>query len=68
MEKVETIKSQTSGDPKTLIDITWIEFLSETAPTSEKQMYDWAISLLNGDFLFINGRTYFLRGINLRDA
>jgi hypothetical protein len=68
MDKVETIRKHKYGNPKDESQmITWIEFLSDIKPESEDEMYDYAIRLLNGDFLYgINGYTYFLNGINLR--
>lgn len=67
MEKVEVIKRHKSGNPETeSSDITWVEFLSYIKPESEDEMNKYAISLLNGEFLYTDGYTYFLNGINLR--
>lgn len=69
MDKVETIRKHKSGNPQLESqNITWVEFLSDIKPESELEMYNYAISLLNGDFLYgTNGYTYFLNGINLRE-
>lgn len=69
MDKVETIRKHKSGNPKKENQlITWIEFIFDIQPKSEEEMHRLAISLLNGDFLYLeNGYTYFLNGINLRE-
>lgn len=68
MEKIEVMTRHKSGNPKEeKSSITWIEFLSFIKPESEGEMYKYAIQLLNGDFLYSEGYTYFLTGLNLRD-
>jgi hypothetical protein len=68
MEKIEVITRHKSGNPKAENTcITWIEFLSIIRPESEGEMHKYAIQLLNGDFLYSEGYTYFLTGLNLRD-
>lgn len=69
MSKVETITRHKSGNARVESSgITWIEFLSFIHPESEEEMYKYAIQLLNGDFLYsLDGYTYFLTGINLRE-
>lgn len=69
MDKVEVIRRHKSGNPaEENSNITWIEFVSFIKPETETEMYKYAISLLNGDFIYsTDGYTYFLNGINLRD-
>lgn len=67
MDKIEVITKHKQGAPESAVGITWIEYMNEANIESEKEMYDHALALLRGDFMYISGYTYFLSGINLRD-
>lgn len=68
MAMVEVITKHKCGDPSKKEYITWVEFMVEVQPESEKEIHKIAIDLLFGNILHAsNGFTYFLTGINLRD-
>jgi len=68
MEKVEVITKHTQGNPIDKVGVTWIEFLQDLKAENEEQINNVAMALLRGSMLFIDGYTYFLTGINLRDT
>lgn len=67
MTRVEVITKHKQGEPDGKTGITWLEYFKDANIESESEMHDHALALLRGEFMYINGYTYFLTGINLRD-